>query len=366
MCYISPPLIGLNNIGASCFMNSILQCLAQTKVLIDFFLKEKNKERIINNNLVLEKKSDTQLSPAFLELFKKLWSKDGPRSVSPNSFVNTVEKMNPLFKKGQAGNAKKFIIFVLEQLHKELKNPINNQSINKSQILDQYDKNNVFNNFFNDFKKECSIISDLFSGFTESINECLFCKNKYNSQGLNNPISYNYGIFNFLIFPLEQVKNMKNNYYQTYQNNIVTIYDCFIYNQKVEFFTGDDRNYCLKCKQICDSIYTSRIFVSPNILILILERGKDNKCNIKLDFSDEIDITQFVIQKDRSRLIYKLYGVISYIGEYGPNAHFMASCKSPINCIWYRYDDATVNPIMDIKKEVIEFETPYILFYQKY
>ena len=62
---------------------------------------------------------------------------------------------------------------------------------------------------FEKFQKECSIISDIFFGFNETTNECINCKNKYNLRGLNNPICYNYGIFNCLIFPLEEVKNMK-------------------------------------------------------------------------------------------------------------------------------------------------------------
>ena len=33
MLYDSPTLIGLNNIGVTCFMNSTLQCLSQTKDL---------------------------------------------------------------------------------------------------------------------------------------------------------------------------------------------------------------------------------------------------------------------------------------------------------------------------------------------
>ena len=39
--YKKPILIGLNNIGATCFMNSTLQCLSQTKSLTDYFLNEK-------------------------------------------------------------------------------------------------------------------------------------------------------------------------------------------------------------------------------------------------------------------------------------------------------------------------------------
>ena len=64
--YSSPTLIGLNNIGATCFMNSTLQCLSQTKALTYFFLNENNKDRIINNNIALENKNNNQLSPIYL------------------------------------------------------------------------------------------------------------------------------------------------------------------------------------------------------------------------------------------------------------------------------------------------------------
>ena len=363
--YEKPTLIGLNNIGATCFMNSTLQCLSQTKPLSEYFLTEKNKDSIINNNYVLEKKADTQLSPIFLDLITKLWEKNGPKTFSPNIFMKTVEKMNPLFKQGQAGDSKDFIIFILEQLHKELKKPTGFQDNNQNQVLDQYNRQNAQNFFFSDFKKEGSIISDHFFGFTETTNECLYCKQNYFYKGLPGPICYNYGLFNCLIFPLEEVKNMKNNYYQMPQNNMVTIYECFIYNQKTELFTGDNRNYCNICKQTFDSNYTSKIFVGPNILILILNRGRGNVFNVKLDFYEMIDISQFVLIKDKPQLIYDLYGVISHIGESGPNAHFVCSCKSPIDKKWYRYNDAFVNPINDFKKEVIDFATPYILFYQK-
>ena len=241
----------------------------------------------------------------------------------------------------------------------------NNYIKNDNRALNQYDKNNAFNYFFNDFRKETSIISDIFFGFNETTNECLYCKNMYNAQGLNSPICYNYGIFNCLIFPLEEVKNMKNMQNNYINNNRVSLYDCFYYNQKTDYFTGDNRNYCNICKQLYDSIYISKIFVSPNVLVLILNRGRGNIYDVKLDFIETIDITQFVQQKDRPQLIYNLYGVITHIGQSGPNAHFVASCKSPIDNKWYRYNDAFVNPINNLQKEVIEFGTPYILFYQK-
>ena len=99
-------------------------------------------------------------------------------------------------------------------------------------------------------------------------------KKNYNSKGLSNPICYNYGIFNCLIFPLEEVKKMKNMSMSNNMNNNnrVSIYECFFYNQKTDLFTGQNQNYCNICKQLSDSLITCRIFNSPIILILILLR----------------------------------------------------------------------------------------------
>ena len=71
------------------------------------------------------------------------------------------------------------------------------------------------------------------------------------------------------------------------------------------------------------------------------------------------------MQRERPRIIYNLYGVITHIGQSGPSAHFIASCKSPIDGEWYRYNDSIVNPIENLQRDVINFDTPYILFYKK-
>jgi ubiquitin C-terminal hydrolase len=241
-------LVGLNNVGSIYIMNSVLQCLSQTKPLTDYFLNDKNIDRIINNNIAIKNNNELQLSPIYYSLIKQLWNKEGSKSIFPNNFMNHLEKMNPSFKQGRARDSKDFFIFILKKLHKELKSPIkgiNQNIINKP--LNQYDKNNSFNYFFNEFRKECSIISDIFFGFNEITNECINCKNIYNSNGVNNPIFYNYEIFNCLIFPLEKIKN--------YKNNKVSIYECFIYLNKSEIFKGENRYYCNICKSISDSVY---------------------------------------------------------------------------------------------------------------
>ena len=375
-----PPNIGLNNVGATCFMNATMQCLSQTKKLTAYFLNPQNKERILKNNLAIKNPNSLQLSPLYLELISKLWATDGSKNYSPYNFMDCVQAMNPIFKKGQAGDAKDFIIFLLEQMHSELKKNMKKNEI-KLPPLNQYDQKNAIQNFFQDFQEELSIFSDVFFGFNETTNVCLNCKNNYGSKGQAFPICYNYGIFNCIIFPLEEVKNMKNKFMQMMQNNMgmgfnnninfninnnrVNLYDCFIYNQKTDKFTGENQNYCNICRKMADSDYTSRIYISPNVLILILNRGKGNMYNVKCDFALNIDITNFVILKDRPQVTYNLYGVITHIGESGPNAHFVASCKSPVNGLWYRFNDGLVYQINDFQKEVHDFWNPYILFYQK-
>ena len=72
------------------------------------------------------------------------------------------------------------------------------------------------------------------------------------------------------------MKKTKNNSFQINNNNRVSLYECFFYNQKTDYLTGDNKNYCNLCKQLYGSMYINKIFVSPNVLVIILNRGKDN------------------------------------------------------------------------------------------
>ena len=376
--YNKPPLIGLNNIGSTCYKNSVLQCLSQTTDLTNYFLKENNKDKIINNNYSKKFPRNLQLCPMYYDLIQKLWEKGAySKSFSPNEFMDSIAKMTKndqvQFSLNEAGDAKDFIIYLLERMHNELKKPIKNKEMlattKPEEPLNQYDNNNAFLHFMDEFQNDTSKISDLFYGFNETTNVCQFCKNSYNSKGQKEPICYNYGIFNILIFPLDEVRKYRDQFYKlnnmnVNMGNMVNLTECFFYNQKSDYFTGDNKNYCNICKQLYDSVYTSRIFVSPNIIIIILNRGKGNIFDIKIDFTTQLDITDFVMVKEK-RQIYNLYGVITHLGKSGPSAHFIASCKSPVDGKWYRYNDAFVDPITDFQKEVYNYGVPYILFYEK-
>ena len=100
---------------------------------------------------------------------------------------------------------------------------------------------------------------------------------------------------------------------------------------------------------------------------MILNRGKDNMYKVIIDFPMEIDLSDYVLSNVNKTEQYKytIYGVITHMGDSGEGGHFIAACKSPIDEKWYRYNDSFVTPITDFNKEVTNFNTPYILFYQR-
>ena len=146
--------------------------------------------------------------------------------------------------------------------------------------------------------------------------------------------------------------------------NSVNIYDCFEYNQKIDYFTGENSMYCNFCNQQLPAYYQTLIYTAPEILIIVLNRGKGIEFNIKLEFLEELNLMNFIYFKETG-VFYKLIGVVTHLGESGASGHFISYCWSPIDEKWYRYNDDIVSKVTDFKKEIIDFAMPYILFFQK-
>ena len=189
-----------------------------------------------------------------------------------------------------------------------------------------------------------------------------------NSYGMMNNFNNPSNMNNVNIINIMNINNfnMANNNMklQKLNNNIVDIYDCFNFNQKVDKFVGKDQIYCNYCQCLTDANYMTYLTTSPKILILLLNRGVGIQFKIKLEFTTELDISPYVMLGNNCRK-YKLIGVITHLGESGASGHFIAHCLSPADKKWYTYNDDIVSECVDFKKNIIDLGMPYLLFYQR-
>ena len=144
--------------------------------------------------------------------------------------------------------------------------------------------------------------------------------------------------------------------------NSVNIYECFDYYQKTETMSGDNAMHCNNCKSQETAYYQTYIVNSPDIIIIILNRGKGIEFNVKLEFTEYLNLQCYVKNYNGLSSNYKLIGVVTHLGESGASGHFIAYCRSPINNTWYQYNDELCNDVNNFKKDVIDYAMPYILF----
>ena len=388
----APPSIGLQNVGATCYMNATIQCFGQLEQFVLYFKYDPLIPQIIKKN-----KNNDCLTTSFKDLIENLWPNNnkylkekyiGKNSnntyFKPLEFKAKISKMNPLFAGVQANDSKDLVNFIIMTLHEELN--IGTKLVN-NEDPPQTNEMAIYNSFMQNYQSEYqSIISKLFYGINGTVYQCSKCQTK----------KYNFQVGFFYIFPLEEVRKFKiSNLYEQYKQqlqiaamnnymimcqipvllqarnielqnmNSVNIFDCFDFNQKKEFMTGENSMYCNICNQSQDSMYYSYIVNGPEILIIILNRGQGIQFKVKLEFIEILDITNYVRFNNNSRCNYKLVGVVTHMGESGASGHFVAFCRSPINNQWYNYNDDLCFPINNFKEQVIDYAMPYILFYQK-
>ena len=333
-----PGLIGLDNIGATCYMNATLQSFSNIPKLRQYLLSTETYKDLENN-----KNNNKKLSFALAEVLKNLWIVLSQSHYSPTNFKNIISEMNPLFKGIAANDPKDLVLFLLQTIHKELNKP-QNIVVNNNTFVNNTNFADVFEDFVKyDTSKNKSIISEEFNGYTNSMSMCAVC----------GTIIHNIQSYNILFFPLEEVRKFMN--YNN--NNYVEIKDCFQYNEKQDSYPSF---YCNNCKNLCLNYNMSKLIYGPQTLIINLNRGRGLEYDVNIKLEEYIDLREYIFAAE-SPYYYELIGVICHFGSNDEGGHFIAYCKNSNNCEWYKFNDQHVTKCTF--DEVTKTGLPYVLFY---
>ena len=77
-------------------------------------------------------------------------------------------------------------------------------------------------------------------------------------------------------------------------------------------------------------------------------------------YEQEIDLSDYIEAVNCPKR-YELTGVITHLGISGPNGHFIAFCKNPIDGKWFKYNDEQVTEADNYS--IYNEGIAYILFY---
>lgn len=333
---VHPGITGLKNLGNSCYMNSIIQCLSNTTHLTKYFTDN----LYIDDLNTSDSTTQGQVVEEVAQVIKALW-RGQYKSISPHDLKITVGQYKLQFDSYEQQDSHEFLTFLLDWMHNDLKR-VCKTSLETAIAEKEWDKA---------MKSQKSIISDLFFGQLRSTITCSSCK-----QG-----STTYEIFNSLTTSLPH-------------SNRCTLNDCvlrFVTGQKVLGWK------CPKCKMPRDATKKFDFVKLAPIIVIHLNRfgesgGWLEKRNTSVDFPlTGFNLKPYLVMDADTATIpnirnysYSLYAMSNHYGTM-EGGHYTAYCKNTTQNKWYKYDDQTVTEVTasHVKSQNT---SAYLLFYTSY
>ncbi|XP_070773169.1 ubiquitin carboxyl-terminal hydrolase 2-like isoform X1 [Enoplosus armatus] len=332
-------LVGLRNLGNTCFMNSILQCLSNTPELRDYCLRNVHRTDL-NNNC----RTNAALMEEFAKLTQSLWTSVNNEAISPSDFRSQIQIYAPKFVGCNQQDAQEFLRFLLDGLHNE----VNRVTVRPKVSVEDFDhlsdeeKGKRMWNMY--LEREDSKVVDLFVGQLKSSVTCTVC-------GFRSTV---FDPFWDLSIPVAQKSSGE-----------VSLKDCLRLFTKEDVLDGEERPTCNRCKarRKCTKRFSVQKF--PQILVLHLKRFSDSnirasKLSTYVNFPlKELDLREFASESSE-RAVYNLYAVSNHSGN-ALGGHYTAYCRNPALGEWYSYNDSRVSPVSSSQ---VRSSNAYVLFYE--
>ncbi|KAF9137336.1 ubiquitin-specific protease doa4 [Mortierella sp. GBA39] len=330
---------GLTNLGNTCYMNSVIQCLIATPPLTRFFMDGSFKKYInISNPLG----SQGRLADAFCTLIRSMWS--GQSLVSPTGFRNEISGFAPQFKGNEQHDSQEFLSFLLDGLHEDLKlaprllppgadDEGSEADEARMEALPEIEASEIAWQRY--LRRDSSIIVNIFQGQYKS----RLCCNKCGKT------STTYNPFMYLTLPVKVKSSSRQ------PQTLTSCLNAFV---EPELMEGDNAWNCPNCKKPRKATKQLTISRVPDVLLIQLKRFSSdgpfkNKIKAMVQYPiEDLDLTKY-LPKRAARLgpvepaIYKLYAVSNHSGEVS-SGHYTACVRDTTSNSWTNFDDTRVSP----------------------
>ncbi|XP_062700613.1 ubiquitin carboxyl-terminal hydrolase 2 isoform X3 [Aedes albopictus] len=331
-------LCGLWNIGNTCFMNSIIQCLSHTRELTSFLRQQSTTERGTTK--------DHKILAEYTKLIKDMWS-GTTRSVNPSELKYAFSSKHRMYSGSAQQDAQEFLRFFIDSLHCALNESVKREPINRAIEDDDMDNRVKVTMMWDWYSRvENSMIKNLFVGLLRSTLTCTYC----------NGASVTFDPFWDLSLPLPST------------NSRCKLENCMDMFVKEEIMDGIDQPTCSRCKarRKCTKSLTIERF--PKYLVIHLKRFSETRWSNKLtnvvEFPTgerELNLQSYASEDHSGPVYYSLYGISNHMGSTA-GGHYVAVCKHPVSKEWNEFND---NFVSETSERSLVTSSAYVLFYER-